>query len=127
MTLSDQQAAKIDSSLRDRLETAEREDLLRTVVVLNSANERRSEPFSPHPANFPTRQAYRQALINNKKNAVEHEFGDIKERLRAHSLILKGGNLTNLLIVEGHAEDIVTVLAWPEIKSMSLDQPLTRD
>lgn len=127
MILSDQQAAKLDSASRDRLEAAAPDDSLRTVVVLNSANQRKSEPFSPAPGEYPSRQEYRQALIDHKKHAIEHELGGIKDRLRRHSLILRGGDLTNLLIVEGHAEDIVAVLAWPEIKSISLDQPLTRD
>lgn len=124
MTISDQQAAKIDPALHDQLVKADAGDFLRTVMILNPDNERRSEPFSPDPSDYPSRQAYRQALIDQKRNAVDHELGGIKNKLREHSLVLRGGDLTNLLIVEGHARNIVEVLAWPEIRYVRLDEPL---
>lgn len=111
---------KTDEGLRAALQAAEEHEVLRTLMLLETDDDEEA-PLEPHPQDYPSRQAYRAALISQKADQAQMRQRTIREALVARSLELRGGAFGNALIVEGTARDIVASLELPGVKHASLD------
>ena len=68
MKLSETHLAKIDPAMRDALENADGNEILRCVMLLGT-EEVESQVVALSPSQFPSRQAYRKALICSAKRS----------------------------------------------------------
>ena len=127
MKLSERHIAKTDDLLRDALEAATGEETICAVMVLApDAEERAAEgvetPSVPQPSEFPSRAAYRQALIERRQAATRHGIGKTKQDLANLSLNPRGGEIGATVVVEGPASRVLASLDLPGVRHASLDR-----
>ena len=125
MQLNERYIAKIDSLLRDALADAPDDAILRAVMVLgpDEGSEGASEP-DLHPSAFPSRVAWRQALIARREQQLARETGRTVDALRDLCLRPCGGTIGRTVVVEGTAQHILTSLELPGVLHASLDRPI---
>jgi hypothetical protein len=125
MKLTQSVFGKINAELQEALTQTEREETLRVIMQLGSAESERASEKPENvfdPSQFSSRRDYRQALIDQQKAQVSQEVGDTLNKLRALSLKVQGGEIGRTVVVEGPAREITAALELPGVRSASLDQ-----
>ncbi len=128
MHLETQHLEKIDKSLRKALSKASEKDPLRVILVLKPGADQSSgkaaETKVPAPSDFSSRQAYRKALIKQRRTQLEQDLGETRRSLEKQSLRLRGGKLGHIVVADGQAQQIVRSLEMPGVESAQLDREI---
>ncbi|MEH1911298.1 MAG: NACHT domain-containing protein [Nostoc sp.] len=124
MKLNESQIAKIDPFLEDVLMRAKGDEVIRAIMTLGNENQINSNASnsSLEPQQFASSEAYRQALIDQRKSQVAEVLGDTIEELQQLSLKPVGGGLSRVVVVEGSADAILRSLALSGVNHVTLDQ-----
>ena len=124
MNLKEDQITKIDPLLEEFLMNASGDEKIRVIMTLGDENQLRNSQTLPilEPANFPSPTAYRQALIERRKNQLSQVIGDTIQELQNLSLKPVGGTMSRVVVVEGSATDILRSLELSGVNNVSLDQ-----
>lgn len=114
---------KADRALRRALEQAAPDEVLRAVLQLVVQNSGGTDP--PDPGDFPSRVAYREALIRRRYEALAGQIDPTTEALRRLDLSPQSmGSTPALVVIEGTAARIRSALRLPSVRHASLDRPL---
>jgi hypothetical protein len=150
MKLSAMTKEKADDHLRSALTKAKQDDRIRAILILEpdakvdeSDPDRRASSKSKaekegkslrgselsqasdlKPSQFPTRTAYREALIDLRQSELSEGIGETIQRLRDLSLEVHGGQSTRAVVIEGSASNIDRGLQLPGVRSGALDVPI---
>ncbi|MDF5738917.1 MULTISPECIES: NACHT domain-containing protein [unclassified Nostoc] len=124
MKLNESQIAKIDPLLQEVLTGAKGNEVIRAVMSLGDENQIRlnASNSSLKPQQFTSSEAYRQALIDQRKSQLSEVLGDTIEELQELSLKPVGGGLSRVVVVEGTADAILSALALSGVNHVTLDQ-----
>jgi hypothetical protein len=124
MDLNESQIAKIDPLLEEVLIHARGNEEIRAIITLGAENQIKKDASNPplDPNEFPSYEAYRQALIDRRKNQLAEAVGDTVQALQNLSLKPIGGTLSRVVVVEGSANAILSCLDLPGVNHVSLDQ-----
>jgi hypothetical protein len=124
MNLKEDQISKIDPLLEEALMNARGDEKMRVIMTLGDENQLRNNQALPmlEPANFPSPIAYRQALIERRKNQLSQVIGDTIQELQNLSLKPIGGTMSRVVVVEGSATAILNSLELSGVNNVSLDQ-----
>ncbi|MFN7657167.1 MAG: hypothetical protein ACK5P3_03255, partial [Dolichospermum sp.] len=124
MNLKEDQISKIDPLLEEFLMNARGDEKMRVIMILGDENQLRNNQALPmlEPGNFPSPIAYRQALIERRKNQLSEVIGTTIQELRNLSLKPLGGTMSRVVVVEGSATDILNSLELSGVNNVSLDQ-----
>ena len=124
MHLKEDQITKIDPLLEEVLMNAMGDEKMRVIMTLGNENQlRNNQSFSNlKPADFPSPIAYRQALIERRKNQLSQVIGDTIQELQNLSLKPIGGTMSRVVVVEGSATAILNSLELSGVNNVSLDQ-----
>lgn len=118
---------KIDPLLQDALRQAEGNEILRAVMLLGPESGDAEKVWVSReldPSQFPSRKAYRQALIEQRQSQLADDIGQTLEALQDLALAPRGGKVSRVVVVEGQAHQILTALDLPGVQHASLDQPI---
>jgi hypothetical protein len=124
MKLSSEQVRKIDPELYKALKQAKGHEPLRTIMVLATGLSKSANQI-PQSADFSDRTAYRKALIDTQKQLINEQLSVVKQALNDYSLSVKGGDISQAVVVEGSAGNILSSLDLPAVKYASLDKELS--
>lgn len=121
MKLSKIHLAKTDPLLRDALENANGDEILRCLMLLRGQE---AEVVSQElePSQFRSRQAYREALIAQRQELLARQTSHTRKALQALSLKPRGGDISMIIVVEGTPCQIWAALALPGIGHATLDR-----
>ncbi len=121
-------SAKIDPHLRDALADAPDDTILHAVMVLDpdADNEESGEP-DLHPSAFPSRAAWRRALLARREQQLARDTGRTVDALRDLCLRPRGGTVGRTVVVEGTARHIRASLELPGVLHASLDRSIALD
>lgn len=121
-------SAKVDPRLRDALADAPDRAIIRAVMILgpDERDEEPSEP-DPHPSAFPSRAAWRRALLARREQQLARDTGRTVDALRDLCLQPRGGTVGRTVVVEGTARRILASLELPGVLHASLDQSIAVD
>ncbi|WP_375510441.1 NACHT domain-containing protein [uncultured Nostoc sp.] len=124
MKLNESQIAKIDPLLQEVLTGAKGNEVIRAIMSLGDENQIRlnASNSSLKPQQFTSSEAYRQALIDQRKSQLALTLGDTIEELQELSLKPIGGGLSRVVVVEGSADAILSALALSGVNHVTLDQ-----
>lgn len=124
MNLKEDHISKIDPLLEEFLMNARGDEKMRVIMILGDENQLRNNQALPmlEPANFPSPTAYRQALIERRKNQLSEVIGNTIQELQNLSLKPLGGTMSRVVVVEGSATDILNSLELSGVNNVSLDQ-----
>ncbi|WP_299999405.1 NACHT domain-containing protein [Anabaena sp. AL09] len=124
MNLKEDQISKIDPLLEEALMNARGDEKMRVIMTLGDENQLRNSQALPmlEPGNFSSSIAYKQALIERRKNQLSQVIGDTIQELRNLSLKPVGGTMSRVVVVEGSATDILNSLELSGVNNVSLDQ-----
>ncbi|ACK73672.1 putative signal transduction protein with Nacht domain protein [Gloeothece citriformis PCC 7424] len=123
MNIEPEQVEKIDPQLCYILLHSQGDERLRVVMSLAEEKGETLTNQSLTPSQFPSRQAYREALIAQKKQQLaEGTVGQTIEDLKNLSLSVHGGTTSSVVVVEGTAEQILKSLNFSGVHSATLDQ-----
>ncbi|MGI8502541.1 MAG: NACHT domain-containing protein, partial [Hassallia sp.] len=124
MNLNESQIAKIDPLLEEVLTHARGNEEIRAIITLGAENQIKKDASNPplDPNEFSSYEAYRQALIERRKNQLAEVVGDTVQALQNLSLKPIGGTLSRVVVVEGSANAILRSLELPGVNHVSLDQ-----
>jgi len=123
MQLNATHLAKADPTLRVALQHARGDELLRAIVRLAIP---RIDPASePQPSQFPSRRAWREALIAAQQQHVTAGLQHPLAALAALRLRTRALQVGPTVIVEGPAESIRDALELQEIVTATLDRQVT--
>jgi thiol-disulfide isomerase/thioredoxin len=124
MNLKEDQISKIDPLLEEFLMNARGDENIRVIMTLGDENQLRNSQALPmlEPGNFSSSIAYRQALIERRKNQLSQVIGDTIQELQNLSLKPLGGTMSRVVVVEGSATDILNSLELSGVNNVSLDQ-----
>jgi ATP-dependent Lon protease len=103
---------KIDALLQETLEPAERDDVIRVIMILDSTN-KNVKNYAEHVHNaiqHHSRQNYREYLIAKRLEKLDNEFGEAFDALQNLSLNFKKGTLAKAIVVEGTVGSILAAL-----------------
>jgi hypothetical protein len=120
MKLDAQQVAKIDPLLQEALSQAQGDEELRAIVVLDAPTTPVGQVLSP--ADFSTRQAYREALVAQRKAHMGSALEESLHQLRRLDLKPIGDSVSPVVMVEGSARQLLQALALSEVRLANLDQ-----
>jgi hypothetical protein len=124
LKLNEKHIAKTDPLLEDRLKHAREDENIRAVMVLGPEEPTGSIHKQPHPSQFPSRQAWRETLVKQRKGQIEGEIGGTLKQLRELSLNPQGGKIGQAVVVEGPAANIASSLDLPGVHHASLDREI---
>ncbi|WP_373528343.1 NACHT domain-containing NTPase [Nostoc sp.] len=124
MKLNESQIAKIDPLLQEVLMRAKGNEVIRAIMSLGDENQIRlsASNSSVKPQQFTSSEAYRQALIDQRKSQLAEVLGNTIEELQQLSLKPVGGGLSRVVVVEGSADAILRSLALSGVNHVTLDQ-----
>ncbi len=124
MNLKEDQISKIDPLLEEALMNARGDEKMRVIMTLGDENQLRNSQALPmlEPGNFSSSIAYRQALIERRKNQLSQVIGDTIQELQNLSLKPIGGTMSRVVVVEGSATAILNSLELSGVNNVSLDQ-----
>jgi len=125
--LTESHIAKIDPLLEEELLHAEGNEQLRVIMAIGSDRVNQfgdDNSPKPHPSDFSSQKAYRQALIDRQRNQLAKELDTTRITLKDLSLKIYGGTTSRIIVVEGGASQILSALDLPSVRSASLDQPV---
>lgn len=122
MLLNQTHINKIDPLLKEELSKAqENEDkLIRASVLLDASEIKVNSPLSP--SQFSSRQAYRQALIDQRRLQMSEALGDTIKSLKKLLLKTEGDTISPVVVIEGKAHQILKALELPGVRHASLDR-----
>ncbi|KYC36498.1 hypothetical protein WA1_43170 [Scytonema hofmannii PCC 7110] len=120
MDLNETQFSKADPLLQEALIQASDDEVIRSIFVLETGDIR-TEPILS-PSQFPSRQAYREALIAQRKTQMAETLGGTMKEIRSLSLKTAGDTISPILIVEGSARQTILALELPGVRSATLEQ-----
>jgi hypothetical protein len=116
--------AKADPMLREALRNAGDQGIVRAVLVLRHEPDA-GEPPAPPPSAYPSRVEYRRALIERQRRRLkEGEVGRTVRALEEMDLKPRGGDLFEIVVVEGPADKVVSALELPGVARGDVDRPL---
>ncbi|MFM7364122.1 MAG: NACHT domain-containing protein [Cuspidothrix sp.] len=123
MKLKEDQISKIDPLLEEALINAKGDEKMRVIMTLGNENQLRNNQSISNLKNtdFSSPVAYRQALIEQRKNQLSQIIGDTVKELQKLSLTTQGGTISRVLVVEGSATDILKSLELSGVHHVSLD------
>ena len=121
MKLSETYLAKADPLLRDALQNADENEILRCLMLLGP-KEAEAKVQELDPSQFPSRLAYRKALIAQRQYFLADQIGDALKALQALSLKPRGGEISMTVVVEGTARQLWAALALPSVRHATLDR-----
>jgi hypothetical protein len=124
MKIDERHVSKTDPLLEDTLKHAREDENIRAVMVLGSDKPTSRIDKELHPSQFPSRQAWRKALVEQHESQLEHEIGGTLEKLRRLSLKPRGGQIGRAVVVEGPAANIAASLTLPGVEHASLDRSI---
>lgn len=127
MKLSNKYLEKIDPKLQATLENAVGDEILTCLLLLGPELEDTKRSLASKeldPAQFPSRKAYREKLISQRKDELAQNIGVTLQELQALSLKPRGGNISPTVVVEGTARQILSALELPGVRHASLDQSI---
>lgn len=127
MKLTERHIKKVDSLLLDALMRAQGDEVIRAVMLLgpeHEETEKRGVSQTLDPTQFPSREAYRRALIAKRKSQLTPHLRDTLRALSELSLTPRGGTVSRAVMVEGPAHQILTSLELPGVCHASLDRPV---
>ncbi len=125
MKLNHELLMKADERLREALEQAQGDEVLRAIVLLTAGDQRNEgERLEPDPRHFTSRKAYREELIACRRRQMVHSLKQTIEMLSALDLTTHGGEIGHTLVVEGTASRIAASLALPAVRHASLDRSI---
>ncbi|MBD2489653.1 NACHT domain-containing NTPase [Aulosira sp. FACHB-615] len=126
MRLEPQHLEKIDDLLKQELEEARGDEELLVIMQLEGKDSQSENNFVPNlkPADFPNRQAYRQALIDLQKQQVKNAVGETIKELESLGLTITGGEMSETVIVRGEARQILSSLELAAVRRASLDRAI---
>ncbi|MGB0384424.1 MAG: hypothetical protein ACPGWR_06325 [Ardenticatenaceae bacterium] len=123
MKLSETYLAKTDPLLRDALQNADRNEILGCLMLLGpKEGEAKVIEQELEPSQFPSRLAYRKALIAQRQEFLKEQIGDTLKALQALSLKPRGGEISMTVVVEGTARQLWAALALPTVRHATLDR-----
>jgi hypothetical protein len=120
MELNQAQISKIDTALQETLVYAQHDEMIRVIIVLRT--EEASANSVLMPSQFASRQAFRQALINQRRQQMSIEVEDTLESLRRLSSKTLGDSVSPVIVFEGNALQILRALELPGVHYVSLDR-----
>jgi hypothetical protein len=116
--------AKADPLLREALRNAGDQEVVRAVLVLRHEFEGRDEP-ELSPSAYPSRVEYRRALIERQRRRLkEGEVGRTVGALQRMDLKPRGGDLLEVVVVEGTADKVASALELPGVVRGEIDRPV---
>lgn len=121
MKLSETYLAKTDLLLHDALENANGDEILRCLMLLGGQDASVASQ-ELDLSQFPSRQAYREALIAQRQELLARQTSHTRKALQALSLKPRGGDISMIVVVEGTACQIFAALALPGIRHATLDR-----
>lgn len=124
MKLNESQIAKVDPLLQEVLMSAKGNEVIRAIISLGDENQIRlnANNSSLKPQQFTSSEAYRQALIEQRKSQLAEMLGDTIQELQQLSLKPIGGELSRVVVVEGTADDILRSLSLSGVNHVTLDR-----
>ncbi len=122
MKLDGRHVAKTDPFLEDTLKRAREDESIRAVIIVEPDAPPDSGDREPHPSEYPSRRAWREALIERRESRLADEIEGTIEELRKLSLKPRGGKMGRAVVVEGSARDIAASLELPGITHATLDR-----
>ena len=124
MNLAENQINKIDPLLKEFLINAKGDEKIRVIMALGDKNQLSNSQVLPtlEHGNFSSPTAYRQALIELRKNQLSESIGKTIQELQNLSLNPLGGIMNSVVVVEGSATDISKAMELPGVNSALLDQ-----
>jgi hypothetical protein len=111
-------------ALRAALEQSRPSDVVRAILLLHQPGPVVEPEPPPNPTAFPSRNAYRAALIERQERAAETAIRPILEHLRRLELHPRGGKL-NAVLVEGPVDQFLEALDLPQVSQALPDERLT--
>lgn len=96
----------------------------KAVIVLNLPETESSPSKGLRPHDFPSRKAYRQALIEQRTSAIARSLCEVKSALRELSLQVIGGTTSNVVVVEGPDKQIRKARDIEGVLQVIVDQPV---
>lgn len=120
MKLNTQHVTKIDPLLQEALAHARGNETIR--IIMSLASETLTIDTVLDPREFPSRQAYRQALIDQRRHQISGSLSEILSTLRDLSLQIVNSTISPVVVVEGIARNVLRSLELPEVKHASLDR-----
>lgn len=120
MELDARLVAKIDPLLQELLSQAKGEEEIRAIVVLDADAVQVGRVLSP--SEFPSRQAYREALLAQRREQMGGALAETLHQLRALSLKTTGDAVSPVVMVEGSAKQWLQALTLPGVRHANLDQ-----
>ena len=125
MKLNQSQIAKIDPHLQQALSQAREEETIRAIAILGyESGEPIDALFQPEisPSDFTSRVAYRQALIEARQKQSSAAISSTLESLQELSLTMRGGAISETVVLEGRASEILKALDLPGLQRATLDR-----
>jgi hypothetical protein len=124
MNLNDASSAKAEPTLREALQNASDQQVVRAVLVLRHEPEGVDGP-EPSPSAYPSRVEYRRALIERQRRRLkEGEVGQTVRTLQGMDLKPRGGDLLEVVIIEGSADKVASALELPGVVRGDLDRTI---
>ncbi len=114
---------KIDPRLQKTMSEATEngQEIIRVIMQLKAQRKSTAQKqLDPH--DFPTRIAYRTALIEQQQQHVGEQTDKILQELKSLSLTTQGGTISPVVVVQGRTRDIMKALELPDVLHASLDQ-----
>lgn len=124
MKIDERYLTKADPQLRNALKEAKGSEVLRAIMLLGSDEEGHDLDQDLHPSEFPSRRAWREALIARRQRELELEIRDTLQALKNLDLKARGGKTSRTVVVEGPARQILTSLELPGVRHASLDRSI---
>ncbi|MBD2503217.1 NACHT domain-containing protein [Anabaena azotica] len=126
MKLEPKHLEKIDELLEQELKEARGDEELLVILRLEGKDVQSENNFVPNfkPADFPNRQAYRQALIELQKKRVKKAVGETIKELERLGLTITGGEMSETVIVRGEARQILSSLELAAVRRATLDRAI---
>ena len=83
MKLDEMYLEKVDDSLRVALEHAADDKPMRVIIILGDTKPNADKPGETtlSPSDFESRTEYRQALIKQRKDWIDQQFGETRKKL----------------------------------------------
>lgn len=128
MKLDQKQVEKMAPLLHNVLKYANGDEVLRAILFITSESRDAEEDHVDNqeldPAQFPSRETYRQALIAQRQSQFDKELNHILQALQDLSLTSRANIISRSVVVEGSAYKILASLNLPDVCYATLDQPL---
>lgn len=136
MKLKDTSVEKADPLLREALQNAEGDEVIRTIMLLDSEGdttesrgaesdaETETETEELHPSQFSTREEYRRNLIEQQKQKTTKRTRSTMQALLELSLRPVGGAISRAVVVEGSTRQIAAALDLPGVRHAILDRSI---